>query len=118
MFVDGLKDQAGQGFAAITAILGVMGAENRITSYNVCYTKLLLAADLVADLALSPADLGLLTSAYFLSFAAFQPPLGILLDRFGSRRVESLLLLFAAAGALLFSVADSMAGLLLSYNFV
>ncbi|WP_303722264.1 MFS transporter [Malonomonas rubra] len=82
-------------------------------SYAFRTVNAVIAADLVADLALSPADLGLLTSAYFLSFAAFQPPLGILLDRFGSRRVESLLLLFAAAGALLFSVADSMAGLLL-----
>ena len=42
-----------------------------------------IAPDLVAELGLSPADLGLLTSAYFLSFAAFQLPLGLLLDRLG-----------------------------------
>ncbi len=72
-----------------------------------------IAPDLVADLGLSPADLGLLTSAYFLTFAAFQLPLGMLLDRFGSRRVEGGLLLFAAAGALLFSQADSLSGLLI-----
>jgi MFS family permease len=45
---------------------------------------------------LGAGSLGLLTSAYFLSFAAAQLPLGMLLDRFGARRVESGLLLIAA----------------------
>lgn len=60
-----------------------------------------------------PADLGLLTSTYFLSFAAFQLPLEILLDRYGPRRVESALLLFAAAGAGVFALAQGLGGLLL-----
>lgn len=82
-------------------------------SYVFRTVNAVIAPDLVADLSLSPAGLGLLTSAYFLTFAAFQLPLGILLDRFGSRRVEAVLLLFAAAGALLFALADSLTGLLL-----
>ncbi len=82
-------------------------------SYVFRTVNAVIAPDLVADLSLSPADLGLLTSAYFLTFAAFQLPLGMLLDRFGSRRVESALLVFAAAGALLFAVADSLTGLLI-----
>lgn len=81
-------------------------------SYVFRTVNAVIAPDLVADLGLSPASLGLLTSAYFLTFAAFQLPLGILLDRYGSRRVEAVLLLFAAAGALLFSQADSLTGLL------
>ena len=71
-----------------------------------------IAPNLIVELNLSPGDLGLLTSTYFLCFAAFQLPLGILLDRFGPRRVESILLLFAAAGALFFSLATSISGLL------
>jgi len=65
------------------------------------------------DLTLEPASLGLLTSAYFLAFAAFQLPLGLLLDRFGARRVEAILLVFAAAGALVFSLAQTLPILLL-----
>ena len=61
----------------------------------------------------SAAGLGLLTSVYFISFASFQLPLGLLLDRFGPRRTESLLLLFAALGAFVFSRADSLGGLIL-----
>jgi MFS family permease len=37
--------------------------------------------------------LGLLTSTYFLAFGAAQLPLGMLLDRFGPRRVEAALLI-------------------------
>ena len=43
---------------------------------------------------------GLLTSAYFVAFAAMQLPAGMLLDRYGPRRVEPVLLVLAGAGAL------------------
>src|SRR3990170_5915480 len=66
-----------------------------------------LAPDLAREFALDAQALGLLTSAYFLAFAAFQIPLGILLDRFGPRRTEAGLLLFAAAGSAAFAVAQS-----------
>lgn len=71
-----------------------------------------IAPDLIAELGLDAADLGLLTSAYFLTFAAFQLPLGILLDRYGPRRTEAALLVFAAIGAFLFAAADSTAWLI------
>lgn len=76
-------------------------------SYLFRVVNAVIAPDLTADLALSPASLGLLTSAYFLTFAAFQLPLGILLDRYGPRRVEAALLLIAAVGALTFALAPS-----------
>jgi MFS family permease len=82
-------------------------------SYLYRTVNAVIAPDLVNDLGLAPVDLGLLTSAYFLSFAAFQLPLGLLLDRFGPRRVEAGLLLFAALGAVLFGRAETLGGLLL-----
>jgi len=66
---------------------------------------------LAQELGLSSGALGLLTSAYFVAFGLAQIPLGVLLDRHGARRVESALLLVAAAGAMLFATADSEAGL-------
>lgn len=81
-------------------------------SYLFRTVNAVIAPDLVADLNLSAASLGLLTSAYFLTFAAFQLPLGVLLDRFGPRRVESGLLLIAAAGALVFSQAETLTGVI------
>jgi MFS family permease len=72
----------------------------------------LIASDLAAELGLSAADLGLLTSVYFLAFAAVLLPCGVLLDRYGPRLVDSALLLVAAAGALLFALADGVVTLL------
>ncbi|UUZ57275.1 MFS transporter [Massilia sp. H-1] len=62
-----------------------------------------LAPSLVASLGLSPGQLGLLTSALFLAFALVQLPVGMALDRYGPRRVQVLLLMVAAGGALLFA---------------
>jgi len=87
-------------------------------SYLYRVVNAVIAPNLVADLRVDPSDLGLLTAAYFLTFAAFQLPLGVLLDRFGPRRIESALLLFAALGAFVFARAASLAGLVAGRAFI
>src|SRR6185295_18732262 len=67
-----------------------------------------ISKDLAAEFSLSPADLGFLTSTYLLAFAAFQLPLGVLLDRYGPRRVVAALLCVACAGALIFSCSQNL----------
>lgn len=81
-------------------------------SYVFRVVNAVIASDLRADLGVDSSVLGLLTSTYFLAFAAFQLPLGYLLDRYGSRRVESALLLIAALGAFVFSRSESVTGLM------
>src|SRR5262245_62426330 len=51
------------------------------------------------DIGITAGDLGLLTSAFFLFFAGCQPVLGVLLDCYGPRRVQALLLVISAAGS-------------------
>lgn len=68
---------------------------------------------LARELSLGDNALGLLTSTYFLAFGAAQLPLGMMLDRFGPRRVEASLLVLAAAGAAVFAISDSLGGLAL-----
>ncbi|MGH6917688.1 MAG: MFS transporter, partial [Geminicoccaceae bacterium] len=70
--------------------------------------------DLVADIGLSATALGLLTSAYLFAFALFQLPLGVLLDRYGPRRVQVCLFGCAAAGSLLFSIGQGVVVLTLA----
>jgi MFS family permease len=74
-------------------------------SYGLRTVNAVIAPDLTREFSATAADLGLLTSAYFLAFGAFQLPLGVLLDRFGPRRVEASLLLFAGLGCALFGYA-------------
>ena len=66
---------------------------------------------LARELNLADNALGLLTSTYFLAFGAAQLPLGMLLDRYGPRRVESALLLLAGAGVAVFAMSDTLGGL-------
>ncbi len=82
-------------------------------SYLFRVVNAVIAPDLAADVGVDPAQLGLLTATYLIAFAAFQLPLGILLDRFGPRAVEAVLLLFAAAGAVIFARSASLTGLIL-----
>lgn len=76
-------------------------------SYVFRVINAVVAPAIMRDLALDSATLGFISSAYFLTFAACQIPLGLLLDRYQTRHVASILLLFAAAGSLTFALADS-----------
>jgi sugar phosphate permease len=77
-----------------------------------------LAPNLVADIGVDPSDLGLLTSAYFITFAASQLPLGVLLDRYGPRRIEAALLVVAGIGAIVFGQATSLSGLVIGRGLI
>lgn len=96
--------------AVLTVFVPFAGAF--FLSYLFRSINAVIAPQLVSEVGLTAADLGLLTSAFFLTFAAFQIPLGLLLDRFGPRRVQSALLLSAALGAVVFSFGRSIEPLL------
>ena len=72
-------------------------------SYLLRGANAIIEKDLVAEIGLGPAELGLVTAAYLGAFAVFQLPLGILLDKYGPRRVQILLLSVAAIGTLIFA---------------
>ncbi len=96
----------------ITARIFIPFALGYFLSYLVRVVNAVIGPDLVAELHFDAAELGLLTSAYFLAFALFQLPLGILLDRYGPRRTEAALLIVAACGIFVFASASSLTGLL------
>jgi predicted MFS family arabinose efflux permease len=66
-----------------------------------------IASDLAAEFSLDAAQLGLMTSLFFGTFALAQIPLGVALDRWGARWVTAGLMLFAVAGSILFALAQS-----------
>ena len=79
--------------------------------YVIRVNNAMIAPALVAEFALGPAQLGFVTSAFFVAFALAQLPLGVALDRFGPRPVMSLLLAVAALGGIVYVTAASAAGL-------
>jgi len=70
-----------------------------------------IGPDLMAELSLAPADLGFLTAVFFVVFAGLQIPIGILLDRYGPRRVMLAFLTIAVLGAGVFAAGSSLASL-------
>ncbi|MEA2919680.1 MAG: hypothetical protein QOJ15_11761 [Bradyrhizobium sp.] len=88
-----------------------------VTGYYVAYLfrsiNAVMALPLATELGLGAGDLGLLTSVYFLTFAAAQIPIGILLDRYGPRRIQSALMVVTALGSALFAVSGNFSMLLL-----
>ncbi|MCB0132228.1 MAG: hypothetical protein KDD78_15315, partial [Caldilineaceae bacterium] len=59
-------------------------------SYFYRSANAVIAGDLAREMALNAGQLGLMTSLFYAAFAAMQIPLGIGLDRWGSRWVTPL----------------------------
>jgi MFS family permease len=64
-----------------------------------------IANDLAQELDLSATEVGLLSSAFFLAFAAAQIPVGIAIDRFGPKRTMLASAVVCVAGTALFALA-------------
>jgi len=65
-----------------------------------------------ADLGLNAGQLGLAIGAMFIAHGLCQPPVGVLLDRFGARRILAGALLIAVTGCLTIAAAQSAAALI------
>ena len=102
----------------LVALVFLPFAGGYFLSYFFRNINALIAPQLVSELDLSAAELGLLTAAYFLTFGAFQIPLGLLLDRFGPRRVQSCLLLVAAVGAVVFGWGEGILSLIIGRGLI
>jgi len=63
---------------------------------------------LMRDFALGGALIGSLSAAYFYAYAAVQIPVGVLLDRFGPRRLLLAATLLAALGGAMFALAPGL----------
>ena len=82
-------------------------------SYAFRSINAVIAPELIRDLQINNAQLGLLSSAYFIGFGAAQIPLGIALDRFGPKLTEMFLMLLAVLGAMVFAYAENFYSLVI-----
>lgn len=57
---------------------------------------------------MNASNLGMMTSAYFLSFALAQVPLGVCLDRYGPGKTLSGFMLFGVLGCIVFAMAPNV----------
>ena len=69
---------------------------------------------LAVEYGLTASQLGLLASVLFLAYCLWQLPMGVLLDVYGPRRVQTWMGLLAAAGCALFAVSDGIGGFMVA----
>jgi MFS family permease len=68
-----------------------------------------MVEELMRDFSAGAAVLGNLSAAYFYGYAGMQVPVGVLLDRFGPRRLIATSTLLCSGGCVLFATADTLA---------
>ena len=68
-----------------------------------------MVEELMRDFAVGAAVLGNLSAAYFYGYAGMQIPVGVLLDRFGPRRLVAVAALLCAGGCVLFATGTTLA---------
>ncbi|MCM0020526.1 MAG: MFS transporter, partial [Tagaea sp.] len=67
-----------------------------------------IVGELMAEFAVGAAVLGNLSAFYFYAYVPMQMPVGMLMDRFGPRRLMSFSVALAAAGAVVFALAPTV----------
>lgn len=102
-----------EGLSTLSLALFVFApfALGHFLSYILRSINAVLAPVLMENLHFNARQIGILTSAYFLAFGIAQLPVGIALDRFGPRRVQTALLCVAAIGCALFAISNSFPAL-------
>ncbi len=88
-------------------MLGIMG----VIYFLACLHRIsptVIARDLVNEFGADATSLGLMASAYFYLYAAVQPPVGILSDTIGPRRVVTVFTFVSCLGCLVFGLAPNM----------
>jgi len=66
--------------------------------------------EMMRDLAVGGAVIGNLSAVYFFGYAGMQVPVGMLIDRFGPRRLMTMAALGCAAGCIIFALSPGISG--------
>lgn len=66
--------------------------------------------EMMRDLAIGGAVIGNLSAVYFFGYAGMQVPVGLLIDRFGPRRLMAAAALVCAGGCVLFAMSSGITG--------
>jgi sugar phosphate permease len=88
-------------------VFGILGAAYVLAFFH-RMAPAMLAVDMMRDLNTGGTLIGLMSSAYFYPYALMQIPAGLLSDSFGPRRSVTFFFIIAAAGSIVFSLAESV----------
>ena len=88
-------------------IFGILGAAYILVFFH-RLAPAIMAVDMMRDLQISGALMGILASAYFYPYALMQIPAGLLSDSWGPRRSVTFFFIFAAVGSVALGLAQNV----------
>ncbi len=86
-------------------VICILGSFFYVYDYFLAVAPSIMTHNLLATFSLDAGELGSLMAIFFLASTFFQIPAGLLLDRFGARKLLSLSVLVSGLGTLLFATA-------------
>ncbi|MEW5863144.1 MAG: MFS transporter [Pseudomonadota bacterium] len=95
--------------AALAWSVWALGAALYLAGFFQRVAPAVMTRELMAEFAIAAAGLGQLSAYYLYSYVAMQIPTGLMVDRFGARRVLAAGAALAALGSFLFALAPGLA---------
>jgi len=95
-------------FTFLAIIICVLASAFYMYEFTLQVSLGVMTNELMQDLGLNAASLGLVSAFYYYAYTPMQVPAGLLHDRFGPRRVMTIAILTCALGALFFSFSTNI----------
>lgn len=95
-------------FSRIAFVICILAATFYMYEFALQVSLGVMTNELMADLSLNAASLGVASAFYFYAYTAMQIPAGFLHDRFGPRRTLTFAIMICALGALCFSFSTGI----------
>ncbi|RCK48724.1 MFS transporter [Thalassospira profundimaris] len=78
----------------------------------------LLADSLRIELGVTPEELGFISGSFHFAFALMQIPVGVMLDRYGPRKTNGIMMIMTVLGVVVFASAHSVTGLMIGQGII
>jgi MFS family permease len=78
----------------------------------------LLADSLRSELGVTPEQLGLISGSFHFAFALLQIPVGVMLDRYGPRLTNGVMMIVTVIGVAIFANAHTVVGLMIGQGII
>ena len=95
-------------FTLLAVIICVLASAFYMYEFTLQVSLSVMTNELMQDLSLNAASLGLVSAFYYYAYTPMQVPAGFLHDRFGPRRIITVAVLTCALGAFCFSFSTNM----------
>ncbi|MEO8401759.1 MAG: MFS transporter [Gammaproteobacteria bacterium] len=96
-------------YTFLASIICILSAAFYMYEFTLQVSLGVMTSELMRDLSLNAATLGVVSAAYYYAYTPMQIPAGLLHDRFGPRRVLTVAIMTCAIGALCFSYSTGIA---------